>query len=88
MSLLEIQTVLFEAANLCNERPLGVSKKVQADRTYLVLTQNCLLMGRATHGPISDIFIESKLTKSQRFELLQSIAKHFWERWSMEVTPD
>ena len=27
------------------------------------------------------------MTKSQRFELVQSITKHFWERWSMEVTP-
>ena len=34
LSPMEMQTVLFEAANLCNERPLGVNKKVQADRTY------------------------------------------------------
>ena len=81
-----MQTVLFEAANLCNERPLGVSKKVQADGTYLVLMPNCLLIGRATNGP--DVFMESKLTKLQRFKLVQSITKHFWERWSMEVTPD
>ena len=33
LSLLEMQTVLFQAANLCKERPLGVSKKVQADGT-------------------------------------------------------
>ena len=40
LSPLEIQTVLFEAANLCNERLLGVSKKVQADGTYPALTPN------------------------------------------------
>ena len=88
LSPLEMQTVLFEAANLCNERPLGVNKKVQADGTYTVLTPNCLLMGRATNGPITDAFLGSKLKHSQRFELVQSITKHFWDRWSVEVTPD
>ena len=70
LSLLEMQTVIFEAANLLNERPLGVSKKVQADETYLILMPNCLLMRRATNRPISDVFMESKLTKSQRFKLV------------------
>ena len=83
-----MQTVLFEAANLCNERPLGVNKKVEAEGTYLILTPNCLLMGRATNGPITDRYMESKLKNSQRFELVQSISKHFWDIWSVEVTPD
>ena len=85
---LEMQTVLFEAANLCNERPLGVNNKVQVDGAYIVLMTNCLLMGRATNGPITDAFMESLLKNSQRFGLVKSITKHFWDRLSVEVTPD
>ena len=45
-------------------------------------------MGRATNGPITDAFLGNKLKHSKRFELVQSITKHFWDRWSVEVTPD
>ena len=45
MLMLEMQTVLFEAANLCYERMLGVYKEVPGDGTYFLLTSNFLLMG-------------------------------------------
>ena len=86
LSPLGMQTVLFEAANLCNERPLGVNNKVQDERTYIVLTPNCLLMGRATNGPITDAFMESKLKIFQKFGLVWSSTKHIRDRWSVVVT--
>ena len=44
---LELQTVLYEAANLCNERPLGVNKVPNADGSHAIITPNCLHMGRS-----------------------------------------
>ena len=31
LSPIEFQTILFEAANLCNKRPVGINKKFQLD---------------------------------------------------------
>ena len=45
----ELQTVLFEVANLSNDRPIGVNRSPEADGTYHVLTPNCLLQGRSQH---------------------------------------
>ena len=56
LSPLDLQTVLFEAANLCNERPIGINKYVQFDETYQVLTPNCLIIGQAENGPMRDKF--------------------------------
>ena len=38
----ELQTVLMEIANICNERPLGLSKP-RDDGSYTLLTPNHLL---------------------------------------------
>ena len=35
----ELQTVLFEAANLANERPIGVNRRPNVDGTFKVITQ-------------------------------------------------
>ena len=48
VSPLELQTIFMEAANICNERPLGLSKP-RADGTYDVLTPNNLLLGRSVN---------------------------------------
>ena len=61
---------------------------VQDNGTYLILTPICLMLGRATNGPMTNGFMEYKLNMSQKFELVQSVTKHFWDRWAVEVTPD
>lgn len=43
--MLEFQTVLYLAANLSNERPVGARAQVQ-DKTMEVITPNSLLLGR------------------------------------------
>lgn len=80
LSQIEIQTVPFKAANLCNERPIGINKQVQSDGTYQVLTPNCLMMGRAENKPMRDELLESKLLKAEHFKLVQVVTKHFWSR--------
>ena len=83
----ELQTVLFEAANLSNERPVGIIKKPAEDGSYQVLTPNCLIMGRATNAAIDDMGLTSNLKSSDRYYLVQQVTKEFWQRWASEVTP-
>ena len=42
----ELQTILYEISNICNERPIGLSKP-RADGSYVVVTPNQLLLGRS-----------------------------------------
>ena len=45
LTLVELMTVLMEIANICNERPIGLSKP-REDGPYSFITPNHLLMGR------------------------------------------
>ena len=87
LSPVELQTVLFEAANLANERPLGVMKLPNTDGSFTVLTPNNLLMGRSLAKVPDDIHIGDKLKKSERYKLIQQVTADFWDRWATEVTP-
>ena len=77
LSPIEFQTLLFEAANLCNERPIGVSKNDQSDRTFEILMPNCLIMGQAENGPMVEEFLDNKLTKAEHFKLVQDVIPNF-----------
>ena len=55
----ELQTVLFEVANLINERPIGRHPRSPKDRSYLC--PNDLLLGRSTARVSSGPFKESTL---------------------------
>ena len=46
VSFNELQTFLFESANLVNERPIGKTPKSFEDRSYL--SSNDLLFGRSS----------------------------------------
>ena len=85
---MELQTVLFEAANLSNERPIGINKTPKADGTFKVLTPNCLLMGRSLNAVPDDTELAGHMKKSDRYQLISQVTSEFWERWSQEVTPE
>ena len=84
----ELQTVVFEAANLCNERPIGVHKVPKADGTFQVLTPNCLIMGRSLNKVPDDSNLASHLKKSDRYQIIQQVTADFWKRWTEEITPE
>ena len=85
---MELQTAFFEAANLCNERPIGIHKTPRADGSFKVLTPNCLILGRSLNTVPDDCDLGAHLKKSDRFELIQQVTSNFWVRWSQEVTPE
>ena len=83
---LELQTILFEVANICNERPLGLSKP-REDGTYQLITPNQLLLGRSHNILPDDTGIVDSLPVQARYRLVHHVTNVFWEKWSKEVSP-
>ena len=88
LSPLELQTYLFECANLSNELPIGVYKKPKEDGSYPVLTPNCLLLGRSANLVPDDTELVQHMKRSDRYQLVQEVTLNFWKRWTQEVTPE
>ena len=81
----ELQTCMFEAAELVNERPIGAHPDSPEDGVYLC--PNDLILGRASnkvpHGP----FME-RTSDKHRFDFLQKVVTAFWKRWNRDVFPN
>ena len=87
LSPTELQTFMFEAADMANERPIGINSAVQANGCHKILTPNCLLMGRSSSKMPDDTFLAENLKKGERYRLIQQATAYFWSKWSEEVTP-
>ena len=85
LSFGELETVMFEVANLLNERPIGMKPGYDISLgTYLC--PNDLLLGRASNKvPNGPIFDTSDVRK--RFSIIQSIVTSFWTRWMRDYFP-
>ena len=83
LSFPELQTVLFEAANLVNERPIGVHNRNIEDG---YLCPNDLLLGRASSRAPAGPFREYTNLKN-RHAFVQSIVDCFWKRWIRDYFP-
>jgi hypothetical protein len=84
LSALELQTVLFEVANLVNERPIGRSSSYPDDGGYIC--PNDILLGRASSTVPQGPFQESRNPRL-RVEFCQKIVNSFWTRWYKDVFP-
>ena len=82
----EFQTVAscFEAANLVNERPIGIHPTDPNDDAYL--GPNHLLLGRASARVPSGPFLQTK-NERLRFEFVQKLIDSFWKRWIRDFFP-
>ena len=80
----EFLTIMFETAELVNERPIGRKPSDPGEGSYLC--PNDLMLGRSTsrvpQGPFEDAtnFVN-------RYKFIQSIMNNFWRRWSREIFP-
>ena len=79
----EILTVFTEAANLLNERPLGVMPG--PDAPINILTPNSLLLGRSS--AINPGGYESKPSLRSRLTLVEDIVRQFWSQWTNLYAP-
>ena len=84
LTIPEIQTVCFEAANLVNEKSIGRHPTDPNDGVYLC--PNHLLLGRASSRVPSGPF-EQLSKPSQRFSLTQNITNSFWRQWTRDFFP-
>ena len=82
----ELQTILFECANICNERPIGMSKP-REDGSYSLIIPNQLLLGRSINILPDDTKLADELPIVARYRLIQHVTTSFWNRWASEVSP-
>ena len=78
LSAAEFSTVCKEAANLVNERPLGLLPSL--DSEVNVLTPNCLLLGRATTKNPGGWQPGCSSLKT-RYQLVNAVGDQFWKHW-------
>ena len=83
LSASELLTVLSQASDLLNERPLGVMPG--EDSEISILTPNSLLLGRSASrnpgGYVSNPSLRSRIT------LIQGITDQFWKHWTSLYAP-
>ena len=85
LSTLEFQTLLYLAANLSNERPIGARTQVQ-EESVDIITPNSLLLGRA--GPKGDAQgFDFPTYPFSRLRAVQLEVDKFWRRWSQLAGP-
>ncbi|XP_077352384.1 F-box/WD repeat-containing protein 4 isoform X2 [Festucalex cinctus] len=85
LTTLEFQTLLYLAANLSNERPIGARIQVQ-DEAVEVITPNSLLLGRARSKGDTCGF-EYPSYPVVRLRAVQIEVDKFWKRWSQLAGP-
>ena len=84
LSFSEMQTVLYEIANLLNERPIGKHPDNPNDGHYLF--PNEIILGRASSRVPSGPFKECTSPK-QRHEFIQSLVTSYWKKWTRDFFP-
>ena len=85
LSFSELQTCVFEAAELVNQRPIGTHPVDPTDGVYL--SPNDLLLGRAS-STIPEGPFQERSSQRFRFDFVQQIVSTFWKRWTREVFPN
>ena len=78
LSVTEFLTVCSEAANLVNERPLGMVPSL--DSNINILTPNCLLLGRAS-SVNPNAWQTELFSLKDRNHLVSSVTDQFWRHW-------
>ena len=66
LTTLELQLFLMEATSVTNCRPISIQKRLPADGSYRILTQNDLILGRVSGKPVEDDGTADFRKKSER----------------------
>ncbi len=81
----ELQTALFEVANLTNERPIGIKPGTDLDLgSYLC--PNDLILGRTSIKVPSGTWTNT-VDPKPRLKFIQNIVSNFWRRWQRDYFP-
>ena len=74
----ELQMIVFEVANLLNERPIGMKSIDPLAMSHLC--PNDLLLGRASSRAPSGSF-DYRCGPNKRYQFCQQIVDDYWKRW-------
>ena len=84
LSFTEMLTVMFETAELVNQRPIGKHPTSLEDGAYI--SPNDLSLGRASSKiPTGNFSTSTSLTT--RYHFVQRIISSFWKRWTANYFP-
>lgn len=78
----EYTTVLSQVEAILNSRPISPLSTNPND--FLPLTPAHFLVGRALTAPASEPLAEVPVHRLTRYQHLEQIRQHFWNRWSKE----
>ena len=84
LSFVELQTCMYETAQLVNQRPIGISHAEPNQGTYLC--PNDLLLGCSSSAVPQGPFKE-RASALCRLDFIQKIVSAFWKKWIREVFP-
>ena len=82
MTFSELQTVMYEAAQIVNQRPIGTRPDSPEHSTYL--SPNDLILGRSSSHAPQGPFLE-RVSNKHRFDYIQGIVGRFWKKWTRQV---
>lgn len=84
MDFSELQTVMYEAAQIVNQRPIGNYPTHPDDGSYLC--PNDLLLGRSSpevpQGPF-----KQRVSDRYRLDFIQQVVQSFWKKWTRDYFP-
>ena len=86
LSLVELQTVFMGTANICNERPIWLSKPRDYG-TCSLITPKQLLQGQSSNVLPDDADLAANLPMNAQYRLIHHVTEAFWMKWSTEVSP-
>ena len=85
MEFSSLQTVLFEASEMVNSRPIGMMPASIDEGSYLA--PNDMLLGRTTNAVPQEGFVINERIH-RRYYFVQEVASSFWKKWVQLVFPN
>lgn len=85
LSPFEFSALLYDVANLLNERPLGTISSTDSELS--VITPNSLLLGRSQAKNPGGWQPSSQNKYLERFHIVQQLSITFWKQWLRSVAP-
>ena len=88
LTFAQLQTALFEIANIINSRPIGVVSGSDPDQLSSI-TPNDLILGRATSDvPQGPFDLEQSKNVNKQFKFVQRLVSDWWDAWYQTVFPN
>lgn len=82
----QLQTVLFQVADIINSRPIAMVNGSSPDHPSPI-TPNHLILGRATSDPPQGPFDKDSKNLNKKYRYLQSLVAEWWSEWYATAFP-